>query len=63
MTRLFREGRTETVRSSTEDTCNFVKAIEGGKPVSETHMGFKKNVIYSYFLLGIIYNNLPDNEA
>lgn len=28
MTRLFREGRTETVRSCTKDTCAFVKAVE-----------------------------------
>ncbi|XP_070190742.1 carnitine O-palmitoyltransferase 1, liver isoform-like isoform X2 [Littorina saxatilis] len=28
MTRLFREGRTETVRSCTKDTCAFVKAME-----------------------------------
>ena len=30
MTRLYREGRTETVRACTEDTVNFVKAIESG---------------------------------
>ena len=30
MTRLYREGRTETVRSCTQDTCNFVLAIESG---------------------------------
>ncbi|CAL1543140.1 unnamed protein product [Lymnaea stagnalis] len=35
MTRLFREGRTETVRSCTADTCNFVKAVVEGKPKSE----------------------------
>ncbi|XP_076466098.1 carnitine O-palmitoyltransferase 1, liver isoform-like [Babylonia areolata] len=28
MTRLFREGRTETVRSCSKDTCAFVKAVE-----------------------------------
>ncbi|XP_076444856.1 carnitine O-palmitoyltransferase 1, liver isoform-like isoform X2 [Babylonia areolata] len=28
MTRLFREGRTETVRSCTKDTCTFVRAME-----------------------------------
>lgn len=27
MTRLFREGRTETVRSCTIESCNFVKAM------------------------------------
>uniref|UniRef100_A0A8C6V1Y2 carnitine O-palmitoyltransferase n=1 Tax=Neogobius melanostomus TaxID=47308 RepID=A0A8C6V1Y2_9GOBI len=29
MTRLFREGRTETVRSCSNETCAFVKALEG----------------------------------
>lgn len=28
MTRLFREGRTETVRSCTVESCNFVKTME-----------------------------------
>lgn len=27
MTRLFREGRTETVRSCTIETCEFVRAM------------------------------------
>uniref|UniRef100_A0A8C6X086 carnitine O-palmitoyltransferase n=1 Tax=Neogobius melanostomus TaxID=47308 RepID=A0A8C6X086_9GOBI len=31
MTRLFREGRTETVRSCSNETCAFVKALEGGE--------------------------------
>uniref|UniRef100_A0AAY4A6L0 carnitine O-palmitoyltransferase n=1 Tax=Denticeps clupeoides TaxID=299321 RepID=A0AAY4A6L0_9TELE len=31
MTRLFREGRTETVRSCTSESCAFVKAFEGGE--------------------------------
>ena len=31
MTRLYREGRTETVRACTEHTCNFVKAMESGQ--------------------------------
>ena len=30
MTRLFREGRTETVRSCTIETSAFVKAMEAG---------------------------------
>ena len=30
MTRLFREGRTETVRSCTNETSAFVKAMENG---------------------------------
>uniref|UniRef100_A0A8C2BGD8 carnitine O-palmitoyltransferase n=1 Tax=Cyprinus carpio TaxID=7962 RepID=A0A8C2BGD8_CYPCA len=31
MTRLFREGRTETVRSCTSESCTFVRALEGGE--------------------------------
>ncbi|KAK9953029.1 hypothetical protein ABG768_017055 [Culter alburnus] len=31
MTRLFREGRTETVRSCTSESCAFVRALEGGE--------------------------------
>lgn len=31
MTRLFREGRTETVRSCTNETCAFIQALEGGE--------------------------------
>ncbi|XP_041830596.1 carnitine O-palmitoyltransferase 1, liver isoform-like isoform X2 [Melanotaenia boesemani] len=31
MTRLFREGRTETVRSCTNESSAFVKALEGGE--------------------------------
>ena len=34
MTRLFREGRTETVRSCSKDTCAFVKAMEAKADVS-----------------------------
>ncbi|XP_068610502.1 carnitine O-palmitoyltransferase 1, liver isoform-like [Brachionichthys hirsutus] len=30
MTRLFREGRTETVRSCTSESCAFIRALEGG---------------------------------
>jgi carnitine O-palmitoyltransferase 1 len=31
LARLFLEGRTETIRACTEDSCNFVKALLGGK--------------------------------
>lgn len=31
MTRLFREGRTETVRSCTNESCAFIRALEGGE--------------------------------
>lgn len=35
MTRLFREGRTETVRSCTNETCAFIRALEGGEVRSD----------------------------
>ncbi|KAF3847027.1 hypothetical protein F7725_004105 [Dissostichus mawsoni] len=35
MTRLFREGRTETVRSCSNESCAFVKALEAGEVLSE----------------------------
>ncbi|XP_078582243.1 carnitine O-palmitoyltransferase 1, liver isoform-like isoform X2 [Branchiostoma floridae x Branchiostoma japonicum] len=35
MTRLFREGRTETVRSCTMDSCNFVRAMEDPTKTNE----------------------------
>uniref|UniRef100_UPI003AB041B4 carnitine O-palmitoyltransferase 1, liver isoform-like isoform X2 n=1 Tax=Centroberyx gerrardi TaxID=166262 RepID=UPI003AB041B4 len=31
MTRLFREGRTETVRSCSNESCAFVRALDGGE--------------------------------
>uniref|UniRef100_A0A667XSP8 Carnitine palmitoyltransferase 1C n=1 Tax=Myripristis murdjan TaxID=586833 RepID=A0A667XSP8_9TELE len=31
MTRLFREGRTETVRSCSNESCAFIRALEGGE--------------------------------
>uniref|UniRef100_A0A4W6ENZ7 carnitine O-palmitoyltransferase n=1 Tax=Lates calcarifer TaxID=8187 RepID=A0A4W6ENZ7_LATCA len=34
MTRLFREGRTETVRSCSNESCAFVKALEGSSACS-----------------------------
>lgn len=33
MTRLFREGRTETVRSCTMETCAFVRSMLGDETV------------------------------
>uniref|UniRef100_A0A671YAK7 carnitine O-palmitoyltransferase n=1 Tax=Sparus aurata TaxID=8175 RepID=A0A671YAK7_SPAAU len=35
MTRLFREGRTETVRSCSNESCAFVQALEGGEVRSD----------------------------
>uniref|UniRef100_A0A8C6M9I8 carnitine O-palmitoyltransferase n=1 Tax=Nothobranchius furzeri TaxID=105023 RepID=A0A8C6M9I8_NOTFU len=34
MTRLFREGRTETVRSCSSESCTFVKALEGREVIT-----------------------------
>lgn len=45
MTRLFREGRTETVRSCTNETCAFIRALEGGEVKKE-----KNNVLFFFFL-------------
>lgn len=41
MTRLYREGRTETVRSCTNETSAFVKAMEEGAD-KETLRGLAK---------------------
>lgn len=35
MTRLYREGRTETVRSCTVETCDFVRAMCSGSMTNE----------------------------
>lgn len=56
MTRLFREGRTETVRSCSNESCAFIRAFEGGEvgiiphgnkfpssDVNPTHHGTKMN--------------------
>lgn len=49
MTRLFREGRTETVRSCSNESCAFVKALEGGevKALILTHHNNNNNKNYS----------------
>lgn len=38
MTRLFREGRTETVRSCTIESCNFVQTMENPSESNENKM-------------------------
>ncbi|KAJ7989930.1 hypothetical protein DPEC_G00309590 [Dallia pectoralis] len=40
-TRLFREGRTETVRSCSKESCAFVKAMESGEGVEECRRLFQ----------------------
>uniref|UniRef100_A0A8C3GCR7 carnitine O-palmitoyltransferase n=1 Tax=Cyclopterus lumpus TaxID=8103 RepID=A0A8C3GCR7_CYCLU len=42
MTRLFREGRTETVRSCTLETCAFVRAMIGDETVREECLSLLK---------------------
>ncbi|KAJ8347313.1 hypothetical protein SKAU_G00287140 [Synaphobranchus kaupii] len=41
MTRLFREGRTETVRSCSNESCAFVKALESGEEVEACRQLFR----------------------
>uniref|UniRef100_A0A8C3GCR9 carnitine O-palmitoyltransferase n=1 Tax=Cyclopterus lumpus TaxID=8103 RepID=A0A8C3GCR9_CYCLU len=43
MTRLFREGRTETVRSCTLETCAFVRAMIGDETVSLLKLAAEKH--------------------
>ncbi|XP_074004586.1 carnitine O-palmitoyltransferase 1, liver isoform isoform X6 [Numenius arquata] len=40
MTRLFREGRTETVRSCTVESCNFVRSMEDPTESNENKLKF-----------------------
>uniref|UniRef100_A0A8C2DGY0 carnitine O-palmitoyltransferase n=1 Tax=Cyprinus carpio TaxID=7962 RepID=A0A8C2DGY0_CYPCA len=42
MTRLFREGRTETVRSSSNESCAFVLALEAGEVIEHCHKLLRK---------------------
>ncbi|XP_047428321.1 carnitine O-palmitoyltransferase 1, liver isoform [Mugil cephalus] len=41
MTRLFREGRTETVRSCSNESCAFIKAFEGGESEEQCRRLFR----------------------
>uniref|UniRef100_A0A665VFD6 carnitine O-palmitoyltransferase n=2 Tax=Echeneis naucrates TaxID=173247 RepID=A0A665VFD6_ECHNA len=41
MTRLFREGRTETVRSCSNESCAFVRALEDGETEDECRRLFR----------------------
>lgn len=67
MTRLFREGRTETVRSCSNESSAFVKAVENGEVRSE-HSGFLifptiffLNVCKSFYLLFVFCQ--PDENC
>uniref|UniRef100_A0A8C6MGL5 carnitine O-palmitoyltransferase n=1 Tax=Nothobranchius furzeri TaxID=105023 RepID=A0A8C6MGL5_NOTFU len=44
MTRLFREGRTETVRSCSSESCTFVKALEGREVISLIKIQTSKDI-------------------
>ena len=64
MTRLFREGRTETVRSCSKDTCAFVKAMEAKAEVSllGRHFSFFFNIclyVVDWPLKSIYISDLP----
>uniref|UniRef100_A0A8C1J5C2 carnitine O-palmitoyltransferase n=1 Tax=Cyprinus carpio TaxID=7962 RepID=A0A8C1J5C2_CYPCA len=54
MTRLFREGRTETVRSCTSESCTFVRALEGGEKFF-LHCNSEFMTIYVILLCNIIF--------
>ncbi|KAG7278745.1 hypothetical protein CRUP_008357 [Coryphaenoides rupestris] len=42
MTRLFREGRTETVRSCSNESCAFVKSLAAGEGAEQCRRLFRK---------------------
>uniref|UniRef100_A0A4W5R9A7 carnitine O-palmitoyltransferase n=1 Tax=Hucho hucho TaxID=62062 RepID=A0A4W5R9A7_9TELE len=57
MTRLFREGRTETVRSCSNESCAFIKALEGGEGVEVCrrllrHASEKHQNLYKHAMTG-----------
>lgn len=64
MTRLFLEGRTETVRSCTKEACSFVNAMEDkGKTVG---MGFIRGFRRLHIPIhpfGDIYGALWEGQA
>lgn len=49
MTRLFREGRTETVRSCTNESSAFVRALENGEVLSNGLIYLKWNMILNFW--------------
>lgn len=53
MTRLFREGRTETVRSCSNESSAFVKALENGEVLIDYlfQLSFKEKVQHFKLLL------------
>lgn len=55
MTRLFREGRTETVRPCTIESAEFVKAMQNSK----INVKFKKNTIVYNIFIFLIFKILP----
>ena len=69
MTRLFREGRTETVRSCTQESCAFVRAMMRDETVyfprthahthTHTHTHTKAKVCLKLGSLQLILQHLP----
>ncbi|NXU54117.1 CPT1A palmitoyltransferase, partial [Turnix velox] len=51
MTRLFREGRTETVRSCTVESCNFVRSMEDPTESNENRLKYFKLAAAKHQLL------------
>ncbi|NXD09808.1 CPT1A palmitoyltransferase, partial [Nothocercus nigrocapillus] len=51
MTRLFREGRTETVRSCTVESCNFVRAMEDPAETNENKLKLLRTAATKHQLL------------
>ncbi|NWI09631.1 CPT1A palmitoyltransferase, partial [Crypturellus soui] len=51
MTRLFREGRTETVRSCTVESCNFVRAMEDPTETNENKLKLLRTAATKHQLL------------
>ena len=49
MTRLFRDGRTETVRSCSIESTEWVKAMEDPtKTVEIDHLDFDESIVFFY---------------
>ena len=53
MMRLFRDGRTETIRSLSVESCDFVKAMDDASVSTEEKKKLHKVGIVSYVLLSL----------
>lgn len=54
MTRLFREGRTETVRSCSSESFAFVKALEGGEVKTLIPPPYNSNNNNTHFVITLL---------